>query len=315
MIIASLSIAIGIALIWASAEKLEKYSVLTAKEFGLSPFFIGSTVIAFGTSAPEILTTLFVSLENKGSMVIGNVIGSNVANLSLVFGSMLLILSMRKLKISQNSDVRKNLVILIASSILVWLVIAIDPFNYKASLLLLISLSFVILFWYKNGVEEEQNESKISEKGISLKLLLSLTCLVFAAWLITFGANKVLDQFNLGQLFIGYTILAIGTSLPEIAASVSLALKGRYETVSGTLIGSNIFNGLCVLSIPGLFMSPEMSRDWFYDDWIPLLFILFVITFIFAAYIFSISKRERKVSLLLSLLFLSSYFISLYFAY
>ena len=315
MIIASLTIAIGIALIWASAEKLEKYSVLTAKEFGLSPFFIGSTVIAFGTSAPEMLTTLFVSLENKGSMVIGNVIGSNVANLSLVFGSMLLVLSMKKLKISQNSDVIKNLMILIASSILVWLVIAIDPFNYKASLLLLISLLFVILFWYKNGVEEEQNESKISEKGTSLKLLLSLTCLVFAAWLITFGANKVLDQFNLGQLFIGYTILAIGTSLPEIAASVSLALKGRYETVSGTLIGSNIFNGLCVLAIPGLFMSPEMSRDWFYDDWVPLLFILFVITFIFAAYIFSISKRERKASLFLSLLFLSSYFISLYFAY
>ena len=315
MIIASLSISIGIALIWASAEKLEKYSVLTAKEFGLSPFFIGSTVIAFGTSAPEMLTTLFVSLENKGSMVIGNVIGSNVANLSLVFGSMLLVLSMKKLKISQNINIRKNLVILIASSILVWLVIAIDPFNYKASLLLLISLLLVILFWYKNGVEEEQNESTISEKGISLKLLLSLTCLVFAAWLITYGANKVLDQFNLGQLFIGYTILAIGTSLPEIAASVSLALKGRYETVSGTLIGSNIFNGLCVLAIPGLFMSPEMSRDWFYDDWVPLLFILFVITFIFAAYIFSISKRERKASLLLSLLFLSSYFISLYFAY
>jgi len=281
----------------------------------LSPFFIGSTVIAFGTSAPEMLTTFFVSLENKGSMVIGNVIGSNVANLSLVFGSMLLVLSMKKLKISQNINIRKNLVILIASSILVWLVIAIDPFNYKASLLLLISLLLVILFWYKNGVEEEQNESTISEKGISLKLLLSLTCLVFAAWLITYGANKVLDQFNLGQLFIGYTILAIGTSLPEIAASVSLALKGRYETVSGTLIGSNIFNGLCVLAIPGLFMSPEMSRDWFYDDWVPLLFILFVITFIFAAYIFSISKRERKVSLLLSLLFLSSYFISLYFAY
>ena len=315
MIIASLSIAIGIALIWVSAEKLEKYSVLTAKEFGLSPFFIGSTVIAFGTSAPEMLTTFFVSYENKGSMVIGNVIGSNVANLSLVFGSMLLVLSMRKLKISQNSDVRKNLMILIASCILVWLVIAIDPFNFKASLLLLTSLLFVIIFWYKNGVEEEQNESTISEKGISLKLLLSLTCLVFAAWLITFGANKVLDQFNLGQLFIGYTILAIGTSLPEIAASVSLALKGRYETVSGTLIGSNIFNGLCVLAIPGLFMSPEMSRDWFYDDWVPLLFILFVITFIFAAYIFSISKREREVSLLLSLLFLSSYFISLYFAY
>ena len=144
---------------------------------------------------------------------------------------------------------------------------------------------------------------------------ISLVFLVFAAYLITFGANQILDKFNLGQLFIGYTVLAIGTSLPEIAASVSLALKGRYETVSGTLIGSNIFNGLCVLAIPGLFMRPEMSVGWSYIEWSPLLLILFVITFIFASYIFLVTKKERIASILLSLLFLSSYFISLYFAY
>jgi len=103
--------------------------------------------------------------------------------------------------------------------------------------------------------------------------------------------------------------------LPEIAASVSLALKGRYETVSGTLIGSNIFNGLCVLAIPGLFMRKEMSEGWSYFEWSPLLFILFVITFVFASYIFSLTKREKNASLLLSMLFLSSYFVSLYYAY
>ena len=105
MLIAISAIASGIVLIWVSAEKLEKYSVLAAKKFGLSPFFIGSTIIAFGTSAPEMLTTFFVSLESQGSMVIGNVIGSNVANLSLVFGSMLLVISLKKLSIM----VRKKL--------------------------------------------------------------------------------------------------------------------------------------------------------------------------------------------------------------
>ena len=108
MIIATLAIAAGIALIWVSAEKLEKYSVLTAKKFGFSSFFIGSTVIAFGTSAPEMLTTFFVSLESKGSMVIGNVIGSNVANLSLVFGAMLLVVALRKLKIQQDQSIQKT---------------------------------------------------------------------------------------------------------------------------------------------------------------------------------------------------------------
>ena len=150
MIIAFTAITLGISLIWVSAEKLEKYSVLTAQKFGLSPFFIGSTVIAFGTSAPEMLTTFFVSLEGKGTMVIGNVIGSNVANLSLVFGSMLFVVSLRKLT--------------------------------------------------------------ISESNVLLKLLLSLIALVFAAWLITKGANLILEEFDLGELFIGYTVLAIGTS-------------------------------------------------------------------------------------------------------
>lgn len=316
MIIATFAIVLGIGLIWVSAEKLEKYSVLTAKQFGFSPFFIGSTVIAFGTSAPEMLTTFFVSLENKGSMVIGNVIGSNVANLSLVFGSMLLIISLKKLTISQDKSIKKNLLILIISSLLVWVVIATEPFNIISSLILLGTLFLVILFWYINGVaEEEELEHDTEHKGVAFKLFISLVFLVFAAYLITFGANQILDKFNLGQLFIGYTVLAIGTSLPEIAASVSLALKGRYETVSGTLIGSNIFNGLCVLAIPGLFMRPEMSVGWSYLEWSPLLLILFVITFIFASYIFLITKKDRIASVLLSLLFLSSYFISLYFAY
>ena len=315
MIIALLAITSGIALIWVSAEKLEKYSVHAAREFGFSPFFIGSTVIAFGTSAPEMLTTFFVSLENKGSMVIGNVIGSNVANLSLVFGSMLLIVSLKKFRIKQEVAIQKNLLILLISSLLIWLIMAIDPFNILSSLILLTSLILVISFWYKNGVSDE-NENDINlPKYVSLKLTLSLVFLVFAAWLITFGANQILDEFSLGELFIGYTVLAIGTSLPEIAASVSLALKGRYETVTGTLIGSNIFNGLCVLAIPGLFMNPKMSLGWSYSEWSPLLFILFIITSIFAYYIFSVSKKERNASFLLSLLFLSSYFVSLYFAY
>ncbi|HJM15322.1 MAG TPA: sodium:calcium antiporter [SAR86 cluster bacterium] len=315
MTIAFASIISGIALIWISAEKLEKYSVLSAKQFGMSPFLIGSTVIAFGTSAPEMLTTLFVSLEDQGAMVIGNVIGSNVANLSLVFGSMLFVVSIKKLSISQPQTINKNLLILLASSLLVWGVIAIDPFNIITSIILLIALLAVISFWYKNNQEMPDAEDKNSSKNSFNKLILSLVALVFAAWLITTGANLILENFNLGQLFIGYTVLAIGTSLPEIAASVSLALKGRYEAVAGTLIGSNIFNGLCVLAIPGLFRSSKMGLGWQYSDWSSLLVILFAITVLFCTYIFMLSKQARRAGLLLSILFLSIYFISLIYAY
>ena len=315
MTLAFVSIISGITLIWISAEKLEKYSVLTAKQFGISPFLIGSTVIAFGTSAPEMLTTFFVSLDNQGAMVIGNVIGSNVANLSLVFGSMLLVLSIKKQNISQPKSINTNLLILLASSLLVWFVIAINPFSINTSIILLISLIAVICFWYSNNQDMSDIEEDSDSKNSFIKLIFSLVTLVLAAWLITSGANLILENFNLGQLFIGYTVLAIGTSLPEIAASISLALKSRYEAVAGTLIGSNIFNGLCVLAIPGLFRSNQMSVGWEYSEWSSLLIVLFTITIIFCAYIFILSKQVKKASILLSILFLSIYFISLIYAY
>jgi cation:H+ antiporter len=305
----------GITLIWISAEKLEKYSVLAAKHFGMSPFLIGSTIIAFGTSAPEMLTTFFVSLENQGEMVIGNVIGSNVANLSLVFGSMLFVVSINKQTISQPKSINNNLLILLISSLLVWVVIAIDPFNITSSIILLIALLAVIFFWYRGNQEIPHMQDEDNSENSLIKLILSLVALVFAAWLITKGAILMLENYNLGQLFIGYTVLAIGTSLPEIAASISLALKSRYETVAGTLIGSNIFNGLCVLAIPGLFRSNQIAKGWEYSEWSSLLVILFAITLIFSTYIFILSTQGRRASFFLSVLFLSVYFVSLIYAY
>jgi cation:H+ antiporter len=248
-------------------------------------------------------------------MVIGNVIGSNVANLSLVFGSMLFVLAIKKQQISQPSSINKNLLILLTSSLLVWAIIAINPFSIISSVILLICLLAVIYFWYTNNKEMPDIENDNSSKNAFIKLIFSLIALVFAAWLITTGATLILNQFSFSQLFIGYTVLAIGTSLPEIAASISLSLKGRYEAVVGTLIGSNIFNGLCVLSIPGLFRSNLMSIGWEYSEWSNLMLILFGLTLIFCVYIYILSKKARKASLLLSILFLSIYFVSLIYAY
>ena len=184
-----------------------------------------------------------------------------------------------------------------------------------SSIVLLIALLAVISFWYKSNQEMPDLQDEDSSDNNFMKLILSLVALVFAAWLITKGANLILESYNLGQLFIGYTVLAIGTSLPEIAASVSLALKRRYEAVAGTLIGSNIFNGLFVLAIPGLFRSDLMAKGWEYSEWSSLLVILFTITLMFCTYIFILSKRGKRASVLLSTLFLSIYFVSLVYAY
>jgi cation:H+ antiporter len=306
----------GIILIWISAEKLEKYSIAAAKKFGMSSFFIGSTVIAFGTSAPEMLTSFFAGLDNKGQMIIGNIIGSNVANLSLVFGITLFIIALKKQTIVQSISIIPNLGILILSTILTWFFIATNPFSISTSVVLLLVLVLVITFWYKtNSVVSLDNSKEVSKNFVTVKLISSLLVLIFAAWLITKGATNILNSFNLGELFVGYTVLAIGTSLPEIAAATSLALKGRYEAVAGTLIGSNIFNGLCVLAIPGLMNRPEMSLGWNYENWSFLLLILMAITVFFSLYIYQVTRQAKKASLFLSLIFLSTYFISLGFAY
>lgn len=306
----------GVALVWISAQRLERYSLFFASKFGISPFLIGSIVIAFGTSAPEGLTSLFATLENKGTMVIGNVLGSNVANIALVFGLTLLVLSLKKEKLSCSPNILSNLIILILSTILVWIVIAINPFSLYSSLTLISSLIAVILFWYLRDEVKSENRQVSKKKFLTLKLISSLVVLILAAWLITKGALGILKNLEIGELFVGYTVLAIGTSLPEIAASLALAMKGRYETVLGTIVGSNIFNGLLVLSIPGLFNKNSLlSANWDYNNWVLLLFLLLFITILFCSYVYLTSKNIRKASFILALILLGTYFLSLDLAF
>ena len=311
-ILTFLYITTGIVLVWFSAQKLEKYSVSTAVRYKMSPFLIGSTVIAFGTSAPEILTSLFAAFENKSVMVVGNVLGSNVANIALVFGLTLGVLFFKKEDFSSKSEITKNLIILIFSTLLVWVVIAINPFHIYSSIVLLIALLLVIVTWYKTNAGNETQFEESDEKYLLLKLFASLASLVIAAWLITKGAFNILETIGIGELFIGFTVLAIGTSLPEIAAALALAAKGRNEAVAGTLIGSNIFNGLLVLSIPGIVGSSVLFN---YHQWVPLLAVLLIVTVIFCLYLFLRIKKPKRASLSICILFFISYFLSLSLAY
>ena len=317
----------GVILVWKSAQRLEKYSIASSFKFGVSPFLIGSTVIALGTSAPEIFTSLFAAFNGKFNMVVGNVIGSNVANIALVFGLTLLILAIKNKKIVTNINASSDVSILIFSTFIVCGVIFFNPFSFISSIILLTSLLTIIFYWYLKNERISTSVEIVQEKFLFTKLLASIVVLVFAAWLITKGALDVLLNLGVGELFVGYTVLAIGTSIPEIAASVALAIKGRHEAVVGTLIGSNIFNGLLVLAIPGLinnkfFLSKSLNNPdlnsaekWDVNYSIPLMALLLTVTVLFSIYVILISKKPRKSSLVLALIFLSAYFISLVLAY
>ena len=127
-------------MIWLSSQKLEKYSVLSASKYGISPFLIGSTIIAFGTSAPELLTSLFAVLEGKSIMVVGNVIGSNIANIALVFGLTLAVLFFKKEYFVAQNDIKTNLILLILSTIVIWAVMYVELFHFYSSIFLLFCL-------------------------------------------------------------------------------------------------------------------------------------------------------------------------------
>jgi cation:H+ antiporter len=294
----------GTAFVWKSAQKLEKYSVLSASKYGMSPFLIGSTVIAFGTSAPEMLTSLFAALDNKAVMVVGNVIGSNVANIALVFGITLGVLFFKKEEFLAKPEISLNLIILILSTLLICIILNFDPFNLYSSITLLAALFVVIVIWYKTNTGNESKFERSKEKYLLPKLLSSLAFLAIGAWLITKGALNILDTLGLG-------VLAIGTSLPEIAAALALASKGRYEAVAGTLIGSNIFNGLFVLAIPGIIGS-SYSHNY---EWNPSLVLLLFVTVVFCLYIFLRTKTPKRASLGICILLFISYFLSLLLVY
>ena len=326
-ILAFFYILTGIILVTISAQKLEKYSIASSIKFGVSPFLIGSTVIALGTSAPEIFTSFFAALNGKFNMVVGNVVGSNVANIALVFGITLLILALKKEKIESKLDSLSDLGILIISTLIVCAVILINPFSIFSSLILAFSLLGVISYWYLRNEKIPTNLAKVQEKFIITKLIISIAVLISAAWFITQGALEILINLGVGELFVGYTVLAIGTSIPEIAASVALALKGRYDAVVGTLIGSNIFNGLLVLAIPGLinnklFFDRSINKPYLYTPekfdtnlFALLLAVLVIVSIIFSIYVFLISKKTRKASLSLALFFIGTYLTSLFLAY
>ena len=166
-VITILYLTLGIALIWKASEALEKYSVLTAQNFNISPFIIGSTVIALGTSAPEIFTTLFAALKNQGNLIVGNVVGSNIANLSLVFGLTLFILGVKKKVIQEKSiELKWNLLTLISASIIMYVIFWIRPFAILSSIILISSLFLIITSWSMLSTPETEKKppSKTAQK-------------------------------------------------------------------------------------------------------------------------------------------------------
>jgi cation:H+ antiporter len=253
MIIDVLLLVLGLAVLIFGGELLVKGSVKIARYFSLSPLVIGMTVVAFGTSAPELIVSVKAALSGSSQIAIGNVIGSNIANLGIVLGLTALIFPLQ----IERQSVRVDWPVMMAATILFYLFMLNGVVSQWEGIVLF-ALLVIYLVWLLNFTEPEIPEEVKNEENTQqlLPALLlvggGLVGLYFGSeWLLK-SAISIAKNAGVSEHVIGVTIIAFGTSVPELATSVIAAFRKQTDISIGNLIGSNIFNIMAVIGITGI---------------------------------------------------------------
>lgn len=259
MLLQSLATIAGIALtIWA-ADRFVDGAAATARHLGIAPMVVGLTVMAIGTSAPEISASALASFQGFPGLGIGNAIGSNIANIALVLGTTALVSPL----VFGSASLRRELPLLIVVKLIALLLLA-NGYLGRIEALIFIGMLIASLAWITHialtpgkgdpiiaELQSEMPEIATLPRSL-LMLAFGLALLLGAAQLLVWGASGLAAAFGVSDLVIGLTVVAIGTSLPELASCVAAALKRHHDLVIGNILGSNLFNLLAVLPLPGL---------------------------------------------------------------
>ena len=256
----------GLVLLVAGAEVLVRGAAKLAAQFGIPPLIIGLTVVAFGTSAPETAVSVQAALDGKGDLAIGNVVGSNIANVLFILGLTALIAPL----LVSRQIIRLDVPIMIGASLLTWALAWDGSLDRIDGALLFGGIvaytAFLIIMSRRDKAaagDEFSEEFGLHETpkpyawAINLALILGgLVLLVSGSNYLVEGAVILARTLGLSELVIGLTVVAVGTSLPELATSLMAAIKGERDIAVGNIVGSNIFNLLCVLGLASL-VSPS----------------------------------------------------------
>jgi cation:H+ antiporter len=312
MLTALITIFISLVVLVWSADKFVISASSSAKLLGMSPLMIGMTIVSLGTSAPEIFVSIMASLNGTGGLAIGNAIGSNIANVGLVLGTTALISAIP----IQKKLMRKEIPLLLLVTIIAGLVLYDFSLTFTDSIVLFLALIISIYLLFLDIKEEsceipdEIEEPTPNTLKIFGSLLIGLIFLILSSKGLVWGATYIAQSIGISDLVIGLTIVAIGTSLPELAASVSSALKGHHDIAIGNVIGSNIFNLLAVMPIPALFAPVIIEPLAFYRDYA----IMFAITVCLILFII-LSYKRGKIGRFYGSVLLVSYFSYLILLY
>lgn len=279
----------GFVLLAWSADRTVLGASATARNFGVSPLVIGLTIVGFGTSAPEMLVSGIAAWDGNTGLSIGNALGSNITNIALVLGVTALVVPLTV----RSDTVRREIPILLAVSLLAFVLMndgylgRLDGALLMGGLVLMLIMVVSLGLKSRNGdpLEEEYTEempAAMSTTRALFWLVFGIVVMLLASRLLVWGAVNIAQAFGISDLVIGLTIVAIGTSMPELMASVVSARKNEHDIALGNVIGSNMFNLLGVLGLPGLiapgaFLPEVLMRDF---PWmIGLTLALFVVSF------------------------------------
>jgi len=274
-------------------------STALAKKLNVSPFLIGITVVSFGTSAPELLVSLNAAVMGSAGIAIGNVIGSNIANIALVLGLTILI---RPINVDSKKYLFAWLVMFVSSIMFLGfsldgVIDFIDGLFFISGLMFFITLS---IRYRNSSIEEDEIEENTDTKMIPVYFILGAAGLYFGSEFLVTNSVIVAKYFGISEFVIGITIVALGTSLPELVTSVIAILKGHSSISIGNLIGSNIFNVFAVLGITSLVQPLNSDRSILTSD----LPVMIGITVLLGFFLFITHRLRRTEGLLLISIYL-----------
>lgn len=299
MLLPLLAVVLGLVLLIWSAEKFIDGAAATSRWLGLSPLLIGMLVIGFGTSAPEMMVSVLAAVQGNPGLAVGNAYGSNIANIGLVLGFVALVSPLAVHSSVIRQEMPLLMVVMLATGLMLLdgLIARWEAIGLLVALAIFIGVSIVRS---RNQPDDalimevaETLESKPMSRGKSVMwTLVGLVLLIASSRLLVWGAVEIAVRFGVSDLIIGLTVVAIGTSLPELASSVSALRRKEHDMVLGNVVGSNLFNSLAVVGLAGVISPIEAGREVLVRDWgvmtgMTLLMILFA---------FSWRGRARKIN-------------------
>jgi len=275
---------LGLVVLIVSSEVLVKGAVGIATRLRISKLVVGATIVSIGTSAPELIVSLQAAIEGHPEIAIGNIVGSNIANIALILGVVLLILPMNVHK----NTVRLDWPVMMGASLLFYLM-SMDGLlsRFEGSMLFLLIVAYIIYAvresrkGYSSDVEEDFSDLKSeARRGLGFLLLMivgGVVGLVFGARWFLQGAVAIAEEFNVSEHLISVTLVAFGTSVPELFTSLIAAIRKQNDISIGNLIGSNTFNILGILGITSMVKEVEVTQRMLFSDMWWMLGIAFIL--------------------------------------